>query len=72
MLGSVVAQKKKLGGWAKKKGCVPGVPSYVQKSPDPAVQTLLKAVTACYRYDPKARPTAAQVATFLQNQTSTL
>jgi serine/threonine protein kinase len=66
------AKYKRWAAEQKRHGSLPRVPSDVHNSPDPAVQTLLKAVQACYRYDPKARPTAAQVVAFLQNQTSTL
>jgi hypothetical protein len=53
-------------------GKLPHIPFHVRLSPDPVVQTLLEAAEACYRSDPKARPTAAQVVAFLENKTSTM
>jgi serine/threonine protein kinase len=44
--------------WAAKQkmqGKLPGVPLILRTSRNPAVQALLEAVEACYRYEPKAR-----------------
>jgi serine/threonine protein kinase len=55
-----------------KEGKLPPIPAKIENSSDPAMQTLLKAFKACYRYDLKDRPSAPQVVAFLQNKTSTI
>lgn len=50
----------------KIKGELPIVPAHIKNSTDSAIQTMLKVVEACYRYDPKERPSAGEVVAMLR------
>jgi serine/threonine protein kinase len=49
-------------------GTIPGVPMRIQRSRDPAIQALLKAMYKCYRFDPKERPSARNIADLLESE----
>jgi serine/threonine protein kinase len=63
-------QKDLIAKLKKTKGAVPLVPQCVTEYDDPIVQVLLEAMRQAYRFDPKSRPSAAELVSFLkQSQT---
>lgn len=58
----VIADMKRING------TMPDVPLRIARSRDPAIQVLLEAMYKCYRFDPKARPSARWIANFLEAQ----
>lgn len=59
-------QKLHIAMLKRSNGALPDVPEYISNSTDPAIQTLLEAMYQAYRYDPKERPSAAELVAFLK------
>ncbi len=53
---------------SKLKGAKPKIPDEVKKSDDPSIQALLNAMNRCYRSDPAERPSAREIADYLNDK----
>jgi serine/threonine protein kinase len=51
-----------------RKGILPHIPEEVWKSDDSEVQIILEAMLRCYTFDPGLRPSARQIANYLDQQ----
>lgn len=49
-------------------GILPYIPDEVKRSENPEVQVLFEAMLRCYTYDPEIRPSAREVANYLEQQ----
>ena len=56
----------------KMEGQLPKVPEITLKLNDPYINLLLGAMEECYRFKPEDRPTAQEVAEFLETRKKTL
>jgi serine/threonine protein kinase len=65
-------EKVVIAGLKRTNGTLPAIPDDIVSSPDPAVQALLQAMYSCYQFDPRKRPTAAQVVTMLSRSSASI
>ena len=59
-------EKERIANLKAKKGQMPIVPERIRALKDPYIDVLLEAMERCYRFQPEERPTAREVAEFLE------
>lgn len=60
-------QKNQIAQFKITEGKMPNVPERILKMNDPYLNLLLEAMEWCYTYEPELRPTAREVADFLES-----